>query len=150
MSQVRLKAAVSVSEMARMVSLSRARFYDLVQRGVFVSPIYSLANRRPFFTSDMQAENLMARQTGVGCNGEYVLFYERQPSSASSPAPSRRPVRQDQSDLIERLKALGLPNVTTGQAEEALATNFPNGTTGVDEMTVLRTVYRHLRRLGTG
>jgi hypothetical protein len=145
----RLKAAVSVSGMAKLVGLSRARFYDLIQAGIFVAPVYSLANRRPFYTQEMQEENLLARQTGIGVNGQYTLFYERQASPpASSISAPRRPVRQDHGGIIESLKSLGLPNVTLLQVDEAMATNYPNGTAGVDEMMVVRTIYRHLRRLG--
>jgi hypothetical protein len=147
----RLKAAVSVSEMAKMVKLSRARFYDLVERGVFLYPVYSLANKRPFYTAEMQQENLDARQTCIGCNDEYIIFYDRWPNG---PAPKRQPsvsapVRQDHGQLIAGLKSLGLTSVTNAQVEEAVATNYPNGTTGVDESMVLRTIYRHFRRLGT-
>lgn len=132
-----------------MLSLSRARFYDLVERGVFLSPVYSLANRRPLYTADMQQANLTARQTGVGCNGEFVIFYERLPNTPAAPA-RRRPARPDHGGLVESLKSLGLAGVTAAQVDEAVAVLFPGGTTGVDEDTVLRTIYRHLRHRGTG
>ena len=147
-SNLRLKAAISVSEMARMVNLSRARFYDLVRTGVFLAPVYSLSNRRPFFTAEMQENNVVARQTGIGVNGEYILFYERQSAMPSSPSAPRRPARQERHDLIEALKNLGLSNVTASQIDEAMAVTFPNGTAGADEVTVVRSIYRHLRRLG--
>lgn len=143
-----MKAAVSVSEMAKLVGMSRARFYDLVQQGVFLYPVYSLANRRPFYTAEMQQENLTARRTGIGCDGRFVVFYERTPAGRpSSPAPRRTP-RQDRGGLVEALKGLGLSNVTASQVEEAVATTFPSGTGGVEEAVVLRTVYRHLRQRG--
>ncbi|MGE5612427.1 MAG: helix-turn-helix transcriptional regulator [Bacillota bacterium] len=144
----RLKAAVSVSQMARMVGLSRARFYDLVRSGTFLAPVYSLANRRPMYTAQMQEENLLVRQTGIGVNNQYVLFYERQPAAPSPTPTQRRPIRQERSGLMESLRNLGLGNITPAQVDEALASNYPNGTAGVDEVTVVRTVYRHLRRLG--
>jgi hypothetical protein len=147
-SNPRLKAAISVAGMAKLVGLSRARFYDLVRAGIFLPPVYSLANRRPLYTQEMQEDNLLARQTGIGVNGQYTLFYERQPVIETPPSPPRRPVRQDHAGMIEALKSLGLANVTAAQIEEAVATNFPNGTAGMDEILVVRTVYRHLRRLG--
>lgn len=139
--------------MARVVGLSRGRFYDLIERGVFLAPVYSLANRRPFYTAEMQRENLAARQSGVGCNGDYVLFYGREapppPPPAHRSSAALRPARQDHNSLLDDLRSLGLPAVTIGQVDEALATYFPNGAGGVDESAVLRTVHRHLRRLGT-
>jgi hypothetical protein len=138
--------------MAKMVSLSRARFYDLVRRGVFLQPVYSLATRRPCYIAEMQQQNLDARQSGIGCNGEYVLFYERPqtPRRVPSIAPRLGPQREEHAGLIDGLRSLGLENVTKAQVDEALATSFPNGTGGLDEAVILRTVYRHFRRLGRG
>jgi hypothetical protein len=47
------KAAVIVSEMARMVGLSRARFYQLRKAGVFPLPVYDVATRRPVYTEEL-------------------------------------------------------------------------------------------------
>ena len=41
------KAIVTVSEMARMCGLSRARFYQLQKAGIFPSPVYDVSTRRP-------------------------------------------------------------------------------------------------------
>ena len=140
----RLKAAVSVSEMAKLCTLSRARFYDLVQRGVFLTPIYSIATRRPFYTDTMAERNLAARQSGIGCNDEYVLFYEKKPVSSS---PQRRS-SQRHDGLIEGLKSFGLATVTASLVVAAITICFPSGTEGTDESEVLRAVFRHLRRQG--
>lgn len=152
MSQLRLKAVVSVSEMAKMVKLSRARFYDLVKQGTFLQPVYSLINRRPCYTAEMQQENLLARQTGIGCNGMYTLFYERKPSQPRPEASSPRPTasRADYSSIIEGLRSLGMDGVTTVQVEEAVASSFPNGTQGIEGGYILRAVFRYLRHLDRG
>lgn len=139
----RVKAAISVTAMAKAVGLSRSRFYDYVKRGVFPWPVYSLTTRRPFYTADMQEDIIEARQTGIGCNGEFVLFYERRPHSA---VPQQATGRIAHAGLLEQLKSLGLTAVTQTQVDEAIASAFPNGTASADEPTVLRTVYRHLRR----
>jgi hypothetical protein len=147
LSNSRLKAAVSVSEMAKLLSLSRASLYAYIKRNVFLAPVYSVVNRRPLYTAEMQAENLAVRQTGVGVNGEYVLFYEKR----NAPAAAKALPRKGQHDgLIASLKALGLDKITPAQIEEAIAANFPNGIADVDEAVVLRVLNRHLRRLGHG
>ena len=143
----RSRAAVSVTAMAKAVGLSRSRFYDYVKRGVFPWPLYSLATRRPFFTAEVQQEIVEVRQTGIGCNGEYVLFYEKRPAGAGIQPPSRR---APAAGLVDGLKSLGLPNVTQAQVAAAIAAMYPNGTDGMDEAVVLRAVYRHLRRLNLG
>ena len=139
----RPKAAVSVTAMAKAIGLSRSRFYDYVRRGVFPWPIYSVATRRPFYTGEMQEDILEARQSGIGCNGEYGLFYERRPPA---PIAATAPKRSSHSALIEGLKSLGMGNVTPVQVEAALTSAFPGGVSGQDETSVLRAVYRQLRR----
>ena len=88
-----LRAAVSVSQMAKMLRLSRASFYEHVRRGNFLAPIYSLGTRRPIYTAEMQQRNLEVKATQMGANGEYVLFYERQPRGQRV---ERRLERRDQ------------------------------------------------------
>ena len=149
-SDLRLKAAVSVSEMARLCSLSRARFYDLVERGVFLYPVYSVTTRRPYYTAEMQQENMAARQTGIGCNGEFVIFYEKQPAAGPAAAGSRPAAAATHRlpGLLDALRSLGLENVTAAQVDEAVRACFPQGTTTVSESEVLRAVNRRLRRPG--
>lgn len=146
-STMRLRAAVSVTSMARAIGLSRSRFYDYIKRGVFPQPLYSTATRRPFYNVEQQQEVIAARQTGIGSNGEYVLFYERQ--AAVKPPEGRAAARGPHADLVEGLKALGL-TVTPQKVAEAVATSFPGGIENVDEAVVLRTVYRLLRRSSGG
>ena len=147
---VNQKAAVSVSEMAKMVGLSRARFYDLVQRGVFVSPVYSLSNRRPFYTAQMQQKNLEVRQTQRGVNGEFALFYLKQPSGPNRTSRGQSSNGQTNriDELLQGVRALGARSATTAQIEQALAVCYPEGIGQVDGTDVLRQVYRHLRRSG--
>lgn len=66
-------AVCSVSEMARRLGLSRARFYQLVKSGVFPPPLRS-GTRRPSYPCDLQEQCLAIRETRVGFNGLPVLF----------------------------------------------------------------------------
>ena len=93
----------------------------------------------------MVEDNQQARETGIGVDGEYVIFYERQQQDDRLPA--KKP-RLNHSSLIQGLKSLGLAAVTTDQVESALAACFPRGTSGNDETAVLRAVFRHLKRSG--
>ena len=136
--------AVSVTAMAKAVGLSRSQFYTYINRGVFPWPLYSLATKRPFYTTEMQDDIIESRQTGVGCNGQFVLFYERRSTGTAAPPPSPR--RASHTALIDGLKSLGLTNVTHAQVEAALAAAFPEGVGGQDDTVVLRAVYRQIRR----
>ena len=153
-SDVRTKAAVSVSEMCRLLSISRSQFYWHVKRGTFHEPLKLPSNGRPYFTADMVEQNLTARETGIGVNSEFVIFYERRsPSDVSRTTthkrakPHPKPVAPS-SPLADGLHSLGL-NVTSDQIESALTACYSTGTDGEDEANVLRTVFRHLKRSGT-
>jgi hypothetical protein len=41
------------------------------------------SNQRPYYTASMVEDIIKARETGVGVNGEFVIFYERQPKTES-------------------------------------------------------------------
>ena len=137
-----LKAAVSVSAVCRQLGMSRSQFYLHVERGTFHAPLRLPSNQRPYFTASMVEDILRARESGIGCNKEYVLFYDRRPKEESSRT-------KDHSSLIDGLKNLGLAGVTTQQLEAALAICYPKGTQGQNESDVLRTAFRHLKRSGS-
>lgn len=141
-----MKAAVSVSSLCRLLKMSRSQFYFHVKRGTFHAPLRLPSNQRPYYTASMVEDVLKARETGVGVNGEFVIFYERQPPGTK--AEPKQP-KADHSGLLEGLALLGLNGVTQEQVEAGLAACFPKGTTGQDEATVLRAVFRHLKRSGS-
>jgi hypothetical protein len=145
--QIQTKAVVSVAEMARMVGMSRARFYQLVEQGIFPPPLYRIDTRRPFFNQDMQAVCLEVRRRNCGINGRPVLFYARRLGTPISKARATPPkISHKHTDLIEGLRALGLTFVNSTQVEAAIQKCFPSGRSGVDDETVLRTVFLHLKR----
>lgn len=144
------KSAVSVSEMARMVNLSRARFYQLMNEGVFPQPVYSVANRRPFFDEELQKTCLEVRWTNCGINGQPVLFYAtRHPLPQQNKRPAKRKAKpkpaKEYSELIDSLSCLGL-TATTEQVEAAMKQCFPEGIQELDTGQIVRTVFLHLKR----
>jgi hypothetical protein len=147
---VSTKAVVTVSDMARMVGLSRARFYELVEAGVFPTPVYDVSTRRPMYVEELQKTCLEVRRRNCGVNGKPVLFYargHRPPTPAVR--PSKPPVAKPKptashADLIDGLSALGLV-ATTAQVGEAVAALYPAGVDGTDQGQVLRAVFLHLK-----
>ncbi len=139
------KQAVSVAEMARMVGLSRARFYQLVVGGTFPSPVYDVRSRRPYYPADLQAMCLEVRRRNFGIDGKPILFYARRmviaPSVPKRAAKKPAPVNDQHDDLIDGLRALGLMTVTTAQVGAAVTQLYPNGVNGTDEGEVLRAVF---------
>ena len=115
------KKAISVVEMARLVGLSRTRFYQLVGSS-FPFPVYDLATKRPYYTLELQQVCLEVRQTNCGINGKPVLFHRRGKEPAT-PKPSRKKAaaRDDRyQDLLGGLKSLGMVGVTVADVEGAL------------------------------
>jgi hypothetical protein len=142
------KAVVSISDMARMVGLSRARFYQLVRDGVFPQPIYDKG--RPVYTEELQARCLEVRRRNRGVNGEAVLFYARrrgiEPAKRKRRADPIPAKNKDIASLLDGLNALGLTTATAAQVVEVTKQVFPQGTNGIGQAEVLRAVFLHLKR----
>lgn len=144
-----LPAVVSVSDMARRLGLSRSRFYELVGEGVFPTPVYCIHSRRPMYLTGQVVECLKVRQTNIGSNGRYCLFYSpRQATETLRPrSDSETGSRSSRhADILDGLRTLGLQSVTDQQVESALRICFPNGWSGNDEGEVLRAVWQQIRR----
>jgi hypothetical protein len=146
------KAVVSVSEMARMCGLSRARFYQLQKAGVFPAPLYQAG--RPVYTEDQQQVCLEVRKKNRGINGKPILFYARRrpisPVKRTLRPSTIAPKNRDVAALLDGLNALGLTTATVAQVEEVAKELFPKGTDGLDQAEVLRAVFLHLKRRDSG
>lgn len=140
--------AVSVAEMAGLVGLSRARFYQLMG-STFPTPVYDFRTKRPFFTEEMQEVCLEVRRRNCGIDGKTVLFYARRFGTSTPKATKKKvtPAKQNGqfNDLVEGLRCLGLTTVTTAQVESAVRQAYPNGVNGVDAGTVLRSIFLKLK-----
>lgn len=151
---VQTKAVVCVAEMARMVGLSRARFYQLVHAGTFPSPLYDARTRRPVYTEELQRVVLEVRRRNCGVDGRPVLFYARgpRPTAPAKPLRSARATAptNGHADLIDGLAALGLASATAAQVDAAINNLYPSGTDRVDRGDVLRAVFLHLKRQNSG
>jgi hypothetical protein len=161
------KAVVSVVEMAAMLDLSKSRFYSLMQAGIFPTPIRQSCNRpesiadesctpaepiqhesykRPVFDLELQQRCLDIRSTGIGANGQPVLFNrKRRKPSQPKPRSGRHPVTEEDAELIEALKSLGL-TATAEEVQAALRELYPDGSAGIDQGEIVRRVFLHLRR----
>lgn len=146
---VSTRAVVTVSEMARMVGLSRARFYQLVEAGVFPHSVYCVSTRRPMYVEELQKVCLDVRRRNCGINGKPVLFYSRGyrpsiPAKTSKPPVAKPKPTATHADLIDGLSALGLV-ATPVQVGEAVAALYPAGVNGTDRGQVLRAVFLRLK-----
>jgi hypothetical protein len=143
------KAVVTVAEMARMVGLSRSRFYQLVGT-VFPQPDRQPGTNRPIYTKELQKVCLEVRRRNCGIDGKPVLFYSRRPTSASArpktPKTKLAPKGKDVAALVDGLNALGLTTATAAQIQRVTEELFPGGSENMDQRQVLRAVFLHLKR----
>lgn len=145
---VQTKAAVTVAEMARMVGLSRARFYQLQEAGIFPLPLYDVSTRRPFYDEEAQKVCLEVRRRNCGINGKPVLFYARR-GGERSPTKKRTPKPKSDGKLkaiLDAVRSLGLAAATEQQIAQTIDKLFPSGVAAVDQAEVIRSVFVHLQR----
>lgn len=142
------KTVVSVTEMARMVGLSRARFYQLVKRGTFPPSDQDSVTHRPCYLEDKQRQILEARRRNCGGDGKPILFYSRRRDLGQTKAPARpaKPKRKtnQHADLIDHLAGIKV-FVTAAQVEAVVRQVFPNGTEGIEPGEIIMAVHDRLR-----
>ncbi|MFG0326012.1 MAG: helix-turn-helix transcriptional regulator [Phycisphaerales bacterium JB037] len=151
---LRQRSNLSVADMARAVGLSRSRFYALMESGTFPPPIYLIATRRPFYDERLKEQCLEIRRSGLGLNGEPVLFYPKRignptrapgRSSSARKRPTARAVDPRIRHLAEMLKGLGIAEPQPAAIDAALRDCFPEGVEGRDDSELVAAVFRRLR-----
>lgn len=153
------KAVVTVAEMARMVGLSRARFYQLVAAGTFPQPHYDVTTRRPLYVEEQQEVCLEVRRRNCGVDGKPVLFYARRvgagaprastPRTASTSKP--RSTKPPEDLLLQSIRTLkGMESVTPADIHAAVADIYPSGVAGIDDGIIFGEVFRWLKRRNAG
>jgi predicted DNA-binding transcriptional regulator AlpA len=138
------RAAVSVSEMASLCQLSRSRFHTLVREGIFPPAVHPGDGKRPYYTQELIQQCLDIRRTGIGQNGQVVLFNRRTGKKAERKRPAARPASGEYAWLVESLRGLKLL-VTEEVAAAAVQAVFPGGIEGLEQIEVVRKVFLHLQ-----
>jgi hypothetical protein len=142
------KSAVSVTDLCRMVGLSRARFYQLVRAGVFPPADQDPVTKRPYYSEDKQRICLEVRRNNCGINSKPILFYSRRRDfgqTKASPRPAKPKATNNQyADLLDLL-AQAKVVVTAAQVEAVVKQDFPQGIEGMDPGVVFVAVHKRLR-----
>lgn len=142
------KAAVSVSQMCEMCQLSRSRWYECLESGVFPKPVLHPSSKRPIYDRSLQEKCLEIRSSGIGLNGTLILFNRKQKQTGQT--KSKRPTKQDQQRdslielVVEAIRSLGL-NTTPQAVCDAVAVLYPTGIAGQDQGDVIRKVFLSLQ-----
>jgi hypothetical protein len=138
-----LQAVCSVTQMAAKLGLSRVRFYQLLKMGVFPKPVYLGNPERPFYPLELQQKCEEIRNTGIGYNGQPILF--------NNPLKDGSRKSQNRSDdkyqeLANILRQMGL-KVTLSKVKKAVKSVYPEGLTQLPvEDTVIRCLFRYFEQ----
>ncbi|MBM4103118.1 MAG: hypothetical protein FJ263_03585 [Planctomycetes bacterium] len=137
------KSICSVSELAKKLGLSRARFYQLQKTGVFPEPVYCLYTRRPFYPIDLQERCIEIRKTGIGNNGRQIIFYNTKKTEvAAKPKDSCDP---RYTELSEALEQTGL-KISPSKVRKAIVALYPDNWQKLEiDGKVIAAVFRYFR-----
>jgi hypothetical protein len=138
-----LKPIVSVSEMAKMLNLSRSRLYQLLDLGILPKPIQCQRTKRPYFTQELQQQCLNVKETNVGANGQYILFYSPRKNTATAKKTAKK-INPIYSEFTDTLNSMGL-DTTPNEVQKAIEELYPDGIDGIDGGVVIREIFRHLK-----
>lgn len=83
------QAIYTVTEVAKKLRLSRARFYQLMTDGVFPPPAYCPWTRKPVYPSRLLEACIRTRNTGIGFNSQAVRFYAPRKTQKPDPEHAR-------------------------------------------------------------
>ena len=139
------KPIVPIAEICRMVGLSRSRYYQLVDSGFFPKPLYDERSNRPYFDAALQKQILESRNSGIGADGSYMLFYSPRKKEGHS-KKSIKCIKTDSvsKEFAETLESMGL-DCTEKDVSGVLSELYPDGTEGIDQGLVIRELYRFLK-----
>jgi hypothetical protein len=152
--EIEAKQALTITEMAGLVGLSRSRFHQLMGT-VFPLPVYDPRTRRPFFTQEQQRAILDLKANNCGIDGKPVLFYTRRSKRAASKAKLRHKLENATvgsvlaTQLTKGVQSLGLKTVSPAEVEDTLRRLYPNGTDGIATIELVRSVFLEQKRRAT-
>ena len=137
------KPIVSITELSNMLQMSRARFYQLLQSGFFPKPLYDDRSKRPYYDLALQQKCLECRQSGIGADGSYMLFYSPRKNGTTS-SPKKRNVDPVIKEITETLQEMGL-DTTPKQVEQGLIEIYTEGVGEQEQGVVIRGLFRYLK-----
>ncbi|MHB9070223.1 MAG: helix-turn-helix transcriptional regulator [Sedimentisphaerales bacterium] len=140
-----LKPIISISEMCKILNLSRGRFYQLLKSGFFPKTLTDDRSKRPYYNQELQGKCIECRQTGIGVDGSYMLFYSSRKTETVSEMKSRKKkIDPALKELTDTLKTMGI-ETTVEQVQRSLSEIYPDGTEKVEQGVVIRELFRFLK-----
>jgi hypothetical protein len=116
----------------------------LTRRHVFPAPVLHESSKRPYYTQELAQKCLEIRRTGIGLNGQVVLFNKMSKKPTSKPRATTPAAPQVHQEIIEAIRSLGL-SVTGDAVGAVIAKLFPDGIEKVDQGEAIRKLFLHLQ-----
>jgi hypothetical protein len=137
-----IEAICTVPELAKELGLSKARFYQLLNKGVFPEPLYA-GPKRSYYPPDLQQKCIEIRKTGIGYNEKAIVFNKSRKKKAQGPESWSE---HKYEELTDALKQMGL-NVSPRKVKKTVMTRYPEGIPAhVDKGTVIENLFRPFRQ----
>lgn len=145
------KPICSISAMAKALNLSRSRMYQLQKQGIMPLAIYDIRTKRAFFDQRLQQLCLQIRETGIGANGSYILFYSaRQTRPDDVQKVNKRGLKpksnycSEYDEIVQTLKDMGI-YVSASEVGEVVGKLYPEGIEGKDQGIIIREIFRTIK-----
>lgn len=140
------REAMNVAETARLISMSRSRFNQLL------GTVFPLPKRdeqgRPYFDRDQQMQVVEIRRTNRGLDGKPILFRASGSRSSTPRKPrTKSPAtpQKDHTDLLNAVRSLGLERATRKDIEQSLSSLFPDGHLPAEQGDLIRQVFLSIK-----
>ena len=147
-----LPEIISINQLCSFLEISRSRYYQLLDEGILLPPIYSLETKRPYYTRQMAQSNIDVKKNNVGINGKICIFYRSRSRIISSPARKHSQkskkdnvVSSHVEDICEGLISLGIHDVSPSHVGKIIGKCFPGGVENVDEGEILKAVFCQIK-----
>lgn len=140
-----LKPIMGISELCQILHLSRSRYYQLVNSGFFPKPLHDERSKRPYYDAALQKKILDARETGIGANGSFLLFYSSRKKESVSQIRKKKKFDPQVKELTDTLEGMGL-ETTPQQVQESLSELYPEGTEKMEQGLLIRELYRFIKQ----
>ena len=138
------KAVVSITEISKILQLSRSRFYQLLQSGFFPKPKYDDRSKRPYYDIELQQKCLECRNSGIGVDGSFMLFYSPRTKETVSDLRKKK-IDPALKEIVETLLTMGLV-VTGSQVGKAIQHLYPDGIGEIEQGLVIRELFRYFKQ----
>lgn len=140
------KVAVSVTEMAKMVFLSRSRFYQLVDEGKFPPP--DKIGKKSCYMQEKQQQIIQCRNANCGINGEPVLFYSRRIDIAKPRKKIQPQPKVALNDILRGLMALNV-QATARELDQLISRIYPGGIENIERGELVKSLFLEIKRQNT-